>query len=52
MGLRSRNSQGRGLRTLHTVGNLFAKLKDWRCIATRYRCTHAFFPTALLLELL
>ncbi len=28
----------------HKVENLFAKLKDWRCIATRYdRCAHTFF---------
>ena len=28
----------------HKVENLFAKLKDWRRIATRYdRCTHTFF---------
>jgi transposase len=28
----------------HKIENLFAKLKDWRRIATRYdRCAHAFF---------
>jgi transposase len=28
----------------HRVENLFAKLKDWRRIATRYdRCAHTFF---------
>jgi putative transposase len=28
----------------HKVENLFAKLKDWRRIATRYdRCSHTFF---------
>lgn len=28
----------------HKVENLFAKLKDWRRIATRYdRCAHTFF---------
>lgn len=28
----------------HGVPNLFAKLKDWRRIATRYdRCAHTFF---------
>jgi putative transposase len=31
-------------RTRHKVENLFAKLKDWRRIATRYdRCAHTFF---------
>ena len=31
-------------RQRHKVENLFAKLKDWRCIATRYdRCAHTFF---------
>lgn len=31
-------------RQRHKVGNLFAKLKDWRRIATRYdRCAHTFF---------
>jgi transposase len=31
-------------RQRHTVENLFAKLKDWRRIATRYdRCAHTFF---------
>ena len=28
----------------HKVENMFGKLKDWRCIATRYdRCAHTFF---------
>ncbi len=28
----------------HKVENMFAKLKDWRRIATRYdRCAHTFF---------
>ncbi|MDQ0509736.1 transposase [Angulomicrobium amanitiforme] len=28
----------------HRIENLFAKLKDWRRIATRYdRCAHTFF---------
>jgi len=28
----------------HKVENMFAKLKDWRRIATRYdRCSHTFF---------
>ncbi len=32
-------------RQRHKVENLFAKLKDWRRIATRYdRCAHTFFP--------
>ena len=31
-------------RTRHKIENLFAKLKDWRRIATRYdRCAHSFF---------
>ncbi|TCM48701.1 IS4 family transposase [Rhizobium sp. PP-F2F-G48] len=31
-------------RQRHKVDNLFAKLKDWRRIATRYdRCAHTFF---------
>ena len=31
-------------RTRHKIENLFAKLKDWRRIATRYdRCAHTFF---------
>jgi putative transposase len=30
----------------HRVENLFAKLKDWRRIATRYdRCAHTFFSS-------
>lgn len=31
-------------RKRHRIENLFAKLKDWRRIATRYdRCAHTFF---------
>ena len=31
-------------RQRHKIENLFARLKDWRRIATRYdRCAHAFF---------
>jgi transposase len=31
-------------RQRHTVENMFAELKDWRCIAPRYdRCAHTFF---------
>jgi transposase len=31
-------------RQRHKVENLFAKLKDWRRIATRYdRCAYTFF---------
>lgn len=31
-------------RQRHKVENLFAKIKDWRRIATRYdRCAHTFF---------
>ena len=30
----------------HKVENMFAKLKDWRRIATRYdRCAHTFFSS-------
>jgi putative transposase len=30
----------------HKIENMFARLKDWRRIATRYdRCAHAFFST-------
>ncbi len=30
----------------HKIENLFAKLKDWRRIATRYdRCAHTFFSS-------
>ena len=30
-------------RRRHRIENLFARLKDWRCIATRYdRCAHTF----------
>ena len=33
----------------HRVENLFAKLKDWRRLATRYdRCAHIFLSAALL----
>ena len=33
----------------HKVENLFAKLKDWRPIATRYdRCAHIFLSAVLL----
>ena len=32
-------------RQRHKIENMFAKLKDWRRIATRYdRCAHTFFP--------
>lgn len=31
-------------KTRHKIENMFAKLKDWRRIATRYdRCAHTFF---------
>jgi transposase len=31
-------------RQRHKIENLFAKLKDWRRVATRYdRCAHTFF---------
>jgi transposase len=31
-------------RQRHRIENMFAKLKDWRRIATRYdRCAHTFF---------
>ena len=33
-------------RQRHRIENLFAKLKDWRRIATRYdRCAHTFFSS-------
>ncbi|MFS8115569.1 IS5/IS1182 family transposase, partial [Rhizobium jaguaris] len=33
----------------HKVENLFAKLKDWRRIATRYdRCAHTFFSAVCI----
>ena len=36
-------------RQRHKVENLFAKLKDWRRIATRYdRCAHTFFSAICL----
>ena len=50
---RSRNSPIDYDRTLyrqrHKIENLFAKLKDWRRIATRYdRCAHAFFSAVCI----
>lgn len=34
-------------RTHHKIENLFAELKDWRRLATRYdRCDHAYFSVA------
>jgi transposase len=40
----SARSKIRGVAYALTVENLFAKLKDWRRIATRYdRCAHTFF---------
>ncbi len=36
-------------RQRHRIENLFAKLKDWRCIATRYdRCAHTFFSAVCI----
>jgi len=36
-------------RQRHKIENLFAKLKDWRRIATRYdRCAHAFFSAVCI----
>jgi len=33
----------------HRIENMFAKLKDWRRIATRYdRCAHTFFSAICL----
>jgi transposase len=30
----------------HKIENMFARLKDWRRIATRYdRCAHTFFSS-------
>lgn len=36
----------------HPIGNTFSKLKDWRCIATRYdRCAYTFFQPSSSLSL-
>ena len=36
-------------RTRHTVENMFAKLKDWRKLATRYdRCSDIFMGTIII----
>ena len=36
-------------RTRHTIENMFAKLKDWRRLATRYdRCSDIFMGTITL----
>jgi len=36
-------------RRRHKIENLFAKLKDWRRIATRYdRCAHTFFSAVCI----
>jgi len=36
-------------RTRHKIENLFARLKDWRRIATRYdRCAHTFFSAVCI----
>jgi transposase len=36
-------------RQRHKIENLFAKLKDWRRIATRYdRCAHTFFSAVCI----
>ena len=36
-------------RQRHKVGNLFAKLKDWRRIATHYdRCAHTVFSAVCI----
>jgi len=36
-------------RKRHIIENMFAKLKDWRRIATRYdRCAHTFFSAILI----
>ena len=33
----------------HKVENVFARLKDWRRVATRYdRCAHTFFAAVLI----
>jgi len=33
----------------HKVENMFARLKDWRRVATRYdRCAHTFFAAILI----
>jgi len=37
----------------HKVENLFAKLKDWRPVATRYdRCAHIFLSAVFLAAIL
>ena len=36
-------------RQRHRIENIFAKLKDWRSIATRYdRCAHAFMSAIVI----
>jgi transposase len=36
-------------RKRHKIENMFARLKDWRRIATRYdRCAHPFLPACAL----
>ena len=38
-------------RQRHKIENMFAKLKDWRRIATRYdRCAHTFFSAICIAE--
>lgn len=38
-------------RSRHKIENMFAKLKDWRRIATRYdRCAHTFFSAICIAE--
>jgi hypothetical protein len=37
---------------LHLVENLWAKLKEWRAVATRYEKTAGFFEMARCLLLL
>ncbi|MDE0648558.1 MAG: hypothetical protein OXI08_11095, partial [Cyanobacteria bacterium MAG IRC4_bin_6] len=45
----SRRNRNKRLYKRHTVGNLFAKLKDWRPSATRYHRRASIFLSAVLL---
>lgn len=38
-------------RQRHRIENMFAKLKDWRRVATRYdRCAHTFFSAICIAD--
>lgn len=46
---RPRDYDKTAYRQRHKIENMFAKLKDWRRIATRYdRCAHTFFSAICL----